>query len=335
MKKWLVFAIVVFLPSICLAQTKATKKEQQVKQEQKKVQPVPAVPVKLKQAKPPIAKFSMSMIESDRFDPEYPGMPLAGVINAIEKMSVTNQGEFESTSDFKARKAVAISRKFLGDSTVEDVFAFVHPVTSWGKSLHYKFNPDTSEVLLFVLPLFSSMNGIGAPDSQNPPRKSIGLDQLDLDASTDLKRTYQASNAYGAAVTVEETRMSMLGFAVNQIKFLNFEREKFSYPNPISAAKFNLENAKAAKELPSLKALVIMKLAEPYIAYHFSHKEPKRDSPTEISIRGKYLTGDILGVIFYSGLTGEIFARLPQSSPDKVESKVTHSGELWELYQQR
>jgi len=27
--------------------------------------------------------------------------------------------------------------------------------------------------------------------------------------------------------------------------------------------------------------------------------------------QGKYLTGGVLGIVFYSGLTGEVFARLP------------------------
>jgi hypothetical protein len=74
-----------------------------------------------------------------------------------------------------------------------------------------------------------------------------------------------------------------------------------------------LDNAQAAAELPELKALIVMKLTDPYVVYNFTHKEPKRDSPTDISSQEKFLTGDVLGIFYYSGRTGEIFARLPEA----------------------
>lgn len=72
-----------------------------------------------------------------------------------------------------------------------------------------------------------------------------------------------------------------------------------------------MDNAKAARELPALKSLIVMKLADPYVVYDFMHSKPTRDKPTEITSQGKYLTGEVLGIVFYSGLTGEVFARLP------------------------
>lgn len=168
------------------------------------------------------------------------------------------------------------------------------------------------------------MNGIGAPDYQTNRRESKGLDQFDLDLKIDSNSTYVGSNAYGAKVTVEKTISTQLGIAVNRIPFLTFTRERL-YSNPVPAAQFNWENARAAKELPALKALVVMRLAAPYIVYDFWHSRPTRDKPNDMSSQGKYLTGNILGIIFYSGVTGEIFARLPDAfgRPEpKVEMKV-------------
>ena len=59
-----------------------------------------------------------------------------------------------------------------------------------------------------------------------------------------------------------------------------------------------------------MKALIIMKLSDPYVVYNFRRKEPKRDSPTDISMQEKFLTGDGLGIVYCSGKTGEIFARI-------------------------
>lgn len=328
MKKWFVFAFITSLAGTCFAQDKPTvKKEQQVKQKQTKEQPAPVAPVKQEPKKPPVVKFSIGMIENGRIDPGYNGFAVSEVVDAIEKMTGAKKGEFESTADYNARKTAALTGKVLGDSSVEDSFAFVLRVRKGGPyrdGLGYEFNADSSEVRLYALPKSSSMNGIGAPDYQTNRRKSEGLDQFDLDFKIDSASTYQGSNAYGATVTVEKTRSTRLGIAVSRIPFLSFKRE-IVYSKPIPAAQFNLENARAAKELPALKALVVMKLTDPYIIYDFFHSEPTRASPNDMTSQGKYLTGNVLGIVFYSGVTGEIFARVPDAfgKPEpKIEPKV-------------
>jgi hypothetical protein len=287
---------------MCTAQTKpATKKEK---------------PVLAKQESPkaPSAKFSFAMIAGDHIDLKYAGLQVSDVVDAIEKLSGQRKGEFESTADFNARKAAALAGKFLGNSSVEDTFAFVVPVTRGGAfadGLKYDFNADTSELRLFALAKSSSMNGIGAPYFRAPIRESVGLDQFDLDYKVDSTKTYQASNAFGATVTVKETASTRLGIAANRIPFLTYVREKY-YSNPTPSMRFTMENAKAARELPTMKALVVMKLADPYVVYDFTHSKPTRDNPIETTSRGKYLTGEVLGIVFYSGLTGEVLARLPE-----------------------
>lgn len=317
MKKWFVIAVVISSASVCLAQTKPITKETRTlaspgKNEQKKKQPVKA---QQELKKTPTAKFSMGMIEGDRIDLGYAGLPIAEVVDAIENLSGQEKGEFESTADFNARKASALTGKFMGDSSVEDTFAFVVRIakgSAYSDGLKYDFNADTNEVRLFALAKSSSMNGIGAPDYQTSRRQSNGLDQFDLDFKVNSTRTYEASNAYGAKVTVQETVSTMLGIAANRIPFLTYERESY-YSNPIPSVQFNMENVKAARELPALKALVVMKLTDPYVVYDFMHSKPTRDNPTELTSQGKYLTGNVLGIVFYSGLTGEVFARLPDS----------------------
>ena len=48
-----------------------------------------------------------------------------------------------------------------------------------------------------------------------------------------------------------------------------------------------------------------------YLDFHFIHIEPKRDSPTEMLHTSYLILGTLLEVAIYSGLTGEIFARIP------------------------
>ena len=228
------------------------------------------------------------------------------------------KGEFESTADFNARKSLALSGRFLGDSTLEDSLAFVTSVTKlvgYDSGFKYAFNADTGDVSLFALPSsseYSSLNGIGAPDYMTNRRERRGLDRFDLSTKIDSRSAYKGSNAYGATVTVEKTSMSRFGIATNRIPFLNFKRES-SYSNPQVSAQFKLENSRAARELPALKVMMVLKLEDPYIVYNFSHVEPKRDNPVDISVQEKFLTGNIIGIVFYSGLTGEVFARLPEN----------------------
>ena len=209
MKKWfVVLAIATSIAGICLAQTKPVAKKEQ--------------PGKQRQKAPQFVKFSMSVLERDRIDPSYASIPVSMVVNAIEKMTNTEKGEFESTADYDARKAAALTTQFLGDSTVGDAFAFVLPVAAgprFSDGMKYSFDADTSEVRVYVLPKPSSMNGIRR-SSPKSWRKSSGLDQFDLDNKVDSTETYQASNAYGAEVTVEKTVSTRLGIAANEIPFV-------------------------------------------------------------------------------------------------------------------
>ncbi len=317
MKKWFVLALVTTLAGAALAQTApATEKKPPVKQKQKMEQiakPASVAAVKPEPKKPPVVKFSMVMLESGRIDPGYMGIPIGRVVDAIEKMiTVVKKGEFESTADYNTRKAAALTGKFLGDSSVDDTFAFVFPASNnvSRTGFGYNFNADTSEVRLFALPTPGFNN-------RHPSER---LDRFDLDFKIVSESTYVGSNAYGAQVTVEETRSTTLGIAVNRIPFLSFKREEY-YLNPIPAVQFNLENARAAKELAALKALVVMKIADPYVIYGSSYSRPTRDFPYADRNEKKHLTGNVLGIVFYSGVTGEIFARLPDAF-GKPEPKV-------------
>ncbi len=323
MKNWVALTMVAALTGTALAQTESsTKKKLPVKQQsqptQEAAKPAPVELAKAAPVKPPVIKFTMAMLESGRIDPGYVGFAAADVIEALEKMTVSKKGEFESTADYNARKAAALNSKFLGDLSVNDVFAFMVPVPKGGKyrdGLGYEFNADTSSVNLYALPTSSQylpLNGIGAPDYQTNRRESKGLDQFKLSTKIDSKSTYQGSNAYGATVTVEKTVMSTMGIAANRIPYLKFERD-LGYSNPTVATQLTMENSRAAAELPVLKALIIMKLSDPYVVYNFRRVEPKRDSPVDISMQEKFLTGDVLGIVYYSGKSGEIFARIPEN----------------------
>ena len=312
MKKLLAVAIASCLTSLCLAETTVTtNKMYALTNKSKKVQKKKLISDKQEKKNDFETKFSMSIIEGDRINPDYASLPIAQVVDSIEKLSDQVKGEFESTADFNARKAAALSEKFMGELSVDDTFAFTVPVvkiiSTNSAGLNYDFNADTGKLSLFALARSSSMNGI-----RDSTKRIDGLDQFDLDFKVNSTNTYQASNAYGVSVSVTNTATTRLGIAANKIPFLTYWRESYYfYPTP--QVQLDIDNTKAARELPALKAIIVIKLKDPYIAYEYMHFKPTIDKPTEMSSQGKYLIGNVLGIVFYSGLTGEVFARLPDA----------------------
>jgi hypothetical protein len=290
-----------------LAQTKpVAKKEPQNKHEQKQ----PAAPVtaavraRAEAPKPSPPKFRLNMIEGERLDHTFHEMPLEDLINAVQKNISVRKGEFESTSEFSTRKATALAMKFLGDYGMDDTFAVVSRVYSIQTfPMSYAFNPDTSEVSVFVLPRMKTMDSYGEPN---------GLYFFDFDTKIESERTYQARNAYGAVSTVQESIMSTKGIAASPVSVLTFGR-RINYNSPSPTLRFKMDNSRAAKELGSLKALLVFKLEAPYMDFDYVHKEPTRESPRDVHGRSSYIICNLQGIIYYSGLTGEIFARLPES----------------------
>lgn len=320
-------ALILMVSTIAASQTQAQvparKNAPKLHQQSKNNFQRPPTVAAVKLSPPKAVKFSMEMIENGQIDPAYNGLKPIDVIESIEKLSGAKKGEFESTADYNARRSAELSKSFLNGSTVNDIFAFVMPVEKSAKysttGIAYDFDPDNGEVKLFALPKsseYTSLNGIGAPDYEygklQYKGQYKGLDQFKINFRIDSRSTYQASNAYGASVLVEKTIMSNFGIASNKIAFLDFKRDLF-YSNPTPVTRFHLDNAVAAVELPNMKALLVMKLSPPFIIYNYSHKEPKRDSPSDISVQEKFLAGDIIGIVYYSGKNGKIFARIPEN----------------------
>lgn len=309
MKNWTALLIAASLSGTCLAQSTTTSKPKRA---------TAATSVKQDAQRVSGTKFSMAMLENGSIAPGLAKVSVPALARAIEKTFVSEKGEFESTTDYESRKQAAMSVKVLGDTRLDDTFAFTYsvgPRASSDHSFRYSFNADTNDLQLFAYPNRQTTNGIGAPvpgpaDALKDRKKEY--DAFDEALTKGNSRTYVASNAYGATVTVEEITFIGHGVAANRIPFINVSKaEAYRFPEPL--IRLVMDKAKAAKELPALKALIVMKLNSPYVTYNRDHSKPTRDYPTETYVYSKYVTGDVLGIVYYSGLTGEIIARLPEN----------------------
>lgn len=298
MKRFVVVMLILLLSATGNAETKSQSVSTQTKQVSK------------------VPKFSMTILSGDLLGPGYTGLPADKVASELEKLLKTQKGEFETTADYEARRNASISKPFLEELTTKDFLAFAIPIKNTKFStngLKYSFNADTGEISIYVMPTIRKYNGLGAPseDAKNKSKSLSNLDEFIIDRNEMSRRTYQASNAYGATTTVEEKNMAVIGIAANRIPFLDIKRERHYFKDPSPVIQFKIENSLASKELPSLKALIVIKLTEPYIAYNFFHFVPTRKDPMEVTSQEKFFVGDVQGIVFYSESNGRILARFP------------------------
>lgn len=276
-------------------------------------EPRRAIPLRPWEKRLAASTFTMQMLASGRIDPDYPGLPLGLAVTAIQKFVADKKGEFESTADYQRRKTAALDEKIIGNSSLNDWFALVTPVKNNGQSsnaISYEFNANTGKVKLFVLPYSFELNNIGAPDYDLNKMRYKGLDQFELSYKLKSKGPYKGPGSYRAKYPIEETDTARLGIAVNRIPFLDFQRDNFQ-SNKKPVIQLTMENAVAEKELPALKALLVMKVAAPYLVYDFYRSEFTPDRTDMKTIQSIYLAGNMAGIIFYSGITGDILGRLP------------------------
>jgi len=300
--------------------TKGAKKDAPAKQTPVVKQPKKSETVAVKTATPTFKKFTLAAIQGDRVELAATRLPIEILIDAVKKAAVVSKkGEFESTADYEARKTAARSTSLLGGSTLNDTFAISIPVSKWAqKHFAYTFNPDASEGAFFVLPATSTGGTKGAFERREYGEQS-GIDFFkNLANNTLSKSTYEGSNAYGAKVTVEKTVSVSYGLAANRIPFLTFSREDYyesdlSNTSKLAVIRFKMDGATASKTIPDLRALIVFTLRDPFIIEDGMHVEPKRDSPMDIRASFQYLKADVMGIVWFSHATGEVFARLPDN----------------------
>jgi hypothetical protein len=256
--------------------------------------------------------FSLDTLDADHISPKYTGVPIGLAITAIEKLTRLTKGEFETTADFEVRQKAAIDSSFLGNLKLTSILPFIVDVQkrSYDAPLYYSYNADRAEVTLTDGASKKKYNGIGGAvhfSVFNQP----SLYTFTLSKNLDSKETYSASNAYGATVTVEKLGATEYAVATDSAESL-------------TVANLPMVSSVAESELPYLKALVLVKLKEPYLIYDFYYAKPTRDNPVELTVRTKSLVGEVLGVIYFSGRTGMIIARSPGLAPAKNNVVGTH-----------
>lgn len=256
-----------------------------------------------------VPKFTPASLSSGTIDPKFKGVSPSILVSSLERLQDIKKGEFEKTEDFNKRKANALSVKLFDDYGVDDVFPLVVEVSKYSTCLHgimYGYNPDSSKATLHLSAYpesYGDRNFISGYDSQK-------YDTFELVRDYQKDRTYIGSNAFGVQAEVTQVDGVIYTVASKKIDFVPGKRTLSCFEKE-ALFKFSMDAETAAKELPTLKALIMLKVKPPFVLYENFHKGATRSDPTETKVLTKALYGDVIGMVIYSGTTGKIVTHFP------------------------
>lgn len=307
MKKSILFFVVIFIAGFSAANG-APEKNKYASAGQKN---------KLK----PLVAFSVDMIKEDYIDKNFNGLSFSEVIKSIDRVNLQKKGEFESTIDFNRRKAAEIDGLSISGVKINNgLIAFVVPVKVWtgngsagGGGIGYYYNADEERLVFYVGAMLANFNGkVSSLQKSESIYNGKDIDLINLGLIHISDRFYSASNAVGGKIQVREMISDRLGIASKRMSFLDYERDSNLFrASPVT--HIAMKSVDAEKESSVLKALIVMELGDPYVYYDYFSSKPTWNDPTEFISQGRYLAGDIKGIVFFSGLTGKILARLPNN----------------------
>lgn len=258
-----------------------------------------------------VPKFTPSSLSSGMIDPKFKGISPSILASSLESLQEVKKGEFETTDDFNKRKADALSIKLVDDYGVDDVFPFIVDVSKYSTCLHgimYGYNPDTSKATLHLSADSDSYGDRDFISGYDGPK----YDTFELGREYEKDKSYVGSNAFGVQAKVTQVEGVIYTVASKKITFVPGKRT-LSFFEKEALFKFNMDATTAEQELTTLKALIMLKVKPPYVLYREFHKEATRSDPTETNVLSKALYGDVVGIVIYSGTTGKIVTKFPQT----------------------
>lgn len=213
-------------------------------------------------------------------------------IAARARVIAPPKGKFESSAEFTDRMEAARSQSLLAGMSASDTIAFV-PQNSFPQ---LKYDADKGVAKFEHYTQLASFR----PNPKYPTDK-VTVRQFPLILKHVERKKTLRSNAFGATVRVEETKVDGCGLVANNLtaKGGSF----FSNEVPLSSSE--------ARELDgNVGVLYVGKLMPPYVDDLSSFKEATAESPTEIWWTGDALMFELAEIWYYDKRTGAVAAKV-------------------------
>jgi len=255
------------------------------------------------------ARVSKVDLEWQRLPDDFVACDPAGLWDAVSE-AVPEKDEFETDAQYKRRLQADMSGFTYGNVATGDSVALM---------LDPKYESDISTSSFEARYTYD-------PDSQSfviaPWARGTGLLQGHASYCAPLKtelvsrRTYEASNAFGATVEVTETTARELGLQFNNVP------EARTLQLPMAP-----DIARAAR--PHIRFVYVCRLSYPYRVLDLSRLEPKITHPYDVTIIYTHLACDLLAFWVVRMDTREILLRASPGTDDRLlmQTKLTREEE--------
>ncbi len=229
--------------------------------------------------------------------PDYAGNDLAAIARASMLTGAQfEKDEFETTAQFKERSKNIEAPRFSEQLSGNGLLALrVEPQSARYDADKQEFSLDLST--LRCVPSFAVY------DKGNT---ACDVNVIVLERELDNERNYEASNAMGASVEVEERSYSVIGI----LDANTFKRPVAGISRESGLSlKLPLDSEKARQAKGSLAVLVLVRLRAPYHDFGFKYLKATFNDPLELTYNIRALVADTVALWVYNASTGEIYKK--------------------------
>ena len=266
-------------------------------------QPAPSKDPKSTGKVPNAPTYSSSELDlqSNRLAPRFKGNNIAVV--AQQLLARTKQGarsEFETTEQWKRRTTLLWSRPLVGNMTVKSVWAFVLEEVP---SLYDADRQILNVHIPFFIPYF-----LGEPREEDIDRRRV----MEARTTEGTSRDYIGSNAFGTRVRVTESHSLTYNIGVDNWAEFVLVDDRYHQPTALNAA-IQSEPTKARRIKDGLSAVVLCRLAEPFIVTDYHSSEATVDLPFATHHRMFNVIVKLIEVWFFDKASGTILSKIVSS----------------------
>ncbi|MDP4301976.1 hypothetical protein [Leptothrix discophora] len=197
--------------------------------------------------------------------------------------------QFEKTSDYDARIKASLNAANIAGQQLNAPMIFLNGALT---KYAIKYDAD-SETLRVSMETESALYSIGTSYAK--------LRTLIVDRTTKMSE-YTGSNAFGATKTITKTENEICGVALTNSRSYWPDGDAIQLKASATQARNILQNAGMALEI---------QLSPPYTAYHLSGVSPKIDFPYESTTSGNVLVGQVIRIVLFDKVTGQVFVDHP------------------------
>jgi hypothetical protein len=259
--------------------------------------------------------FDPSMISGDYLSDDFYAYDIKAVTGALAKVGGLSKDKYESSDEYKSRMVSVFNKtKILGVEAGE-IIAIQIPVNSENlpyEGVKFTFNADRERLDFHILSKKKPLVGY-FPEIETSGLYGMHNDVIDVERRVDKESAYLGSNALGATATVRSYKLSQFGLVSYTLDWLSHPRKSdYIFDMPVGAS-IEYTRDQARHTLNNLRAVLLMKVRFPYVISGRDFKRATMDSTYENNVTVRYITGDLMGVVFYDGKTKKVIHRMPEN----------------------